>query len=236
MLHALHVAWTFFKIGLLNEFAYRANLYLQMLQSVVAVGSAIGGLLVVFGHTESLGGWGQDEVLAVLGVYLLMSAAMGGVIEPGMAALIEDVRLGTLDYTLTKPVDAQFLTSIVDIRVWKLVDVALGVLVLAVALARRGSAVGTWGSGRLRADAAGRRRHHLQLLSGHGVGVVLVPAHREHLRDLRRRLPGRTLADRHLPAVAALHSYLHRAGGDCRYGTGGGKRSGGSPDRACCWP
>ena len=63
-------------------------------------------------------------------------------IEPGMAALMEDVRLGTLDYTLTKPVDAQFLTSIVDIRVWKLFDVALGVLVLAVALARRGSSVG----------------------------------------------------------------------------------------------
>jgi ABC-2 type transport system permease protein len=156
MLHALRVAWTFFKIGLLNEFAYRANLYLQMLQSAVAVGAAIGGLLVVFGHTESLGGWGQDEVLAVLGVYLLMSAAMGGVIEPGMAALMEDVRLGTLDYTLTKPVDAQFLTSIADIRVWKLVDVALGVVVLAVALARHGSEIGF-------ADAAG---FLLMLLAG----------------------------------------------------------------------
>ena len=156
MLHALRVAWTFFKIGLLNEFAYRANLYLQMLQSAVAVGAAIGGLLVVFGHTESLGGWGQDEVLAVLGVYLLMSAAMGGVIEPGMAALIEDVRLGTLDYTLTKPADAQFLTSIADIRVWKLVDVALGVVVLAVALARHGGTVGV-------ADAAG---FLLMLLAG----------------------------------------------------------------------
>ena len=156
MIHALRVAWTFFKIGLLNEFAYRANLYLQVLQSAVAVGAAIGGLLVVFGHTESLGGWGQDEVLAVLGVYLLMSAAMGGVIEPGMAALIEDIHLGTLDYTLTKPIDAQFLTSIVDIRVWKLVDVALGVVVLAVALVRRGDAVGV-------VDAAG---FLLMLLAG----------------------------------------------------------------------
>ena len=142
MPHALRVVWTFFKIGLLNEFAYRANLYLQMVQSAVAVGAAIGGLLVVFGHTDNLGGWGPDEVLAVLGVYLLMSAAMGGVIEPSMAALMEDVRLGTLDYTLTKPVEAQLLVSIADVRVWKLVDVALGVIVLAVALVRRGAAVG----------------------------------------------------------------------------------------------
>ena len=156
MLHALRVAWTFFKIGLLNEFAYRANLYLQLLQSGVAVGAALGGLLVVFGHTESLGGWGQDEILAVLGVYLLMSAAMGGVIEPSMARLMEDVRQGTLDYTLTKPVEAQFLISISDIRVWKLVDVALGVIVLVVALVRRGEAVGV-------ADSAG---FALMLLAG----------------------------------------------------------------------
>ena len=156
MLHALRVAWTFFKIGLLNEFAYRANLYLQLLQSGVAVGAALGGLLVVFGHTESLGGWGHDEILAVLGVYLLMSAAMGGVIEPSMARLMEDVREGTLDYTLTKPVEVQFLISISDIRVWKLVDVALGVIVLAVALIRRGDAVTV-------ADSAG---FALMLLAG----------------------------------------------------------------------
>ena len=186
MLHALRVAWTFFKIGLLNEFAYRANLYLQLLQSGVAVGAALGGLLVVFGHTDSLGGWGQDEILAVLGVYLLMSAAMGGVIEPSMARLMEDVRQGTLDYTLTKPVEAQFLISISDIRVWKLVDVALGVIVLVVALVRRGEAVGV-------ADSA-------------GFALML-------------------LADRHLPAMAALHPHLHRAGGDRRHraGRGGGR-------------
>ena len=41
-MHRLRVAWTFFRIGLLNELAYRANLYLQVLQSGVAVVGAIG--------------------------------------------------------------------------------------------------------------------------------------------------------------------------------------------------
>lgn len=138
----LRVAWTFFKIGLLNEFAYRANFYLQFVQSGVAVAAAVGGLLVVFGHTDTLGGWGPNEVLAVLGVYLLMAAAMGGVIEPSMEKLMQDVRQGTLDYTLTKPGEAQFLVSVAEIRVWRLVDVALGLAVLGVAAARRGAAVG----------------------------------------------------------------------------------------------
>ena len=138
----LRVAWTFFKIGLLNEFAYRANFYLQLVQSGAAVAGAVGGLLVVFGHTDTLGGWGPNEVLAVLGVYLLMAAAMGGVIEPSMEKLMQDVRQGTLDYTLTKPGEAQFLVSVAEIRVWRLVDVALGLVVLGVAVARRGAAVG----------------------------------------------------------------------------------------------
>lgn len=138
----LRVAWTFFKIGLLNEFAYRANLYLQLVQSAAAVAGAVGGLLVVFSHTDTLGGWSPDEVLAVLGVYLLMAAAMGGVVEPSMEKLMQDVRQGTLDYTLTKPGEAQFLISVSEIRVWRLVDVALGLAVLAVALVRRGGAVG----------------------------------------------------------------------------------------------
>jgi len=141
-MHPLRVAWTFFKIGLLNEFAYRANLYLQLFQSGMAVASAVGGLLVVFNHTDSLGGWGPDEVLAVLGVYLLVGAAMGGVIEPSMQKLMEDVRQGTLDYTLTKPGEAQFLVSVSEIRVWRLVDVVLGLAVLGVALSRRGAALG----------------------------------------------------------------------------------------------
>ena len=138
----LRVAWTFFKIGLLNEFAYRANFYLQLVQSGAAVAGAVGGLLVVFGHTDTLGGWGPNEVLAVIGVYLLMAAAMGGVIEPSMEKLMQDVRQGTLDYTLTKPGEAQFLISVAEIRVWRLVDVALGLVVLGVAVARRGAAVG----------------------------------------------------------------------------------------------
>ena len=64
-MHRLRVAWTFLRIGLLNELAYRANLYLQILQSGVAVAGAIGGLMVVFGHTDTLRGWGPEDSDAV---------------------------------------------------------------------------------------------------------------------------------------------------------------------------
>ena len=138
----VRIVWTFFKIGLLNEFAYRANFYLQLVQSCAAVAMAFGGLVVVFGHTDTIGGWGPDEVLAVLGVYLIMGAAISGVIAPSMQKLMEDVRRGTLDYTLTKPEGSQFLVSIGEFRVWKLVDAVIGLVVLAVALRHLGIALG----------------------------------------------------------------------------------------------
>jgi ABC-2 type transport system permease protein len=55
---------------------------------------------------------------------------------------MEDVRQGTLDYTLTKPADAQLLVSISEFRVWRLVDVALGAAVLGVALVRLAPGLG----------------------------------------------------------------------------------------------
>ena len=138
----VRIVWTFFKIGLLNEFAYRANLYLQLVQSCAAVAMAFGGLVVVFGHTKTIGGWGPDEVLAILGVYLVMGAAISGAIAPSMQKLMEDVRRGTLDYTLTKPEGSQFLVSIGEFRVWKLVDAVIGLIVIGVALRQRGVALG----------------------------------------------------------------------------------------------
>jgi ABC-2 type transport system permease protein len=101
-------------------------------------------LAVVFSHTDTLGGWKPDELLALVGVYLLVGGAINLVIQPSMERLIESVREGTLDFTLTKPEDAQLLVSVQAVQIWKLVDVALGTGVLVVALARLGEHIGFW--------------------------------------------------------------------------------------------
>ena len=143
-MHRLNLLITFFRIGILNELAYRTNFYVQILSSLMSLGTAIAGLLVVFGHTDSLGDWTSNDILALLGVYMLVSGAIRLVIQPSMQQMMEDVRQGTLDYTLTKPEDAQFLISISQIRIWKMVDIVLGLLVLGVALSRRGVDIGIY--------------------------------------------------------------------------------------------
>jgi ABC-2 type transport system permease protein len=49
-----------------------------------------------------------------------------------------------LDFTLTKPEDAQFLVSLQTVNIWKIIDVVMGAAVLITALVRLGQKVGLW--------------------------------------------------------------------------------------------
>jgi ABC-2 type transport system permease protein len=132
----------FFRIGLIGEAAYRMNFFLQLFQSLVELGTALAGLAVIFSHTETLGDWRPDEVLALVGVYFLVGGMIGLVIQPAMEELIESVHEGTLDFTLLKPEDAQLLVSIRQMDIWRALDFLLGAGVLLAALIRLGGHIG----------------------------------------------------------------------------------------------
>jgi ABC-2 type transport system permease protein len=138
----VRVVLVYVRMSALNELQYRANFWLQLVKSLVGLGTALAGLAVVFNQTDELDGWGRDELLALVGVYFLVGAAVNLVFVPSLGRFMQDVRLGTLDYTLTKPEDAQLLISVRQVEVWRVIDVALGLGVLGVALGRLGGEVG----------------------------------------------------------------------------------------------
>jgi ABC-2 type transport system permease protein len=138
---ALRTLLAFLRLGLLNELAYRANFWVQLLESTFTVGSVLALIAIVTSQTERLGGWSQDELLAIVGVYFLVFGVVNATIAPSLSRFIEDVRLGRLDFTLLKPADAQFLVSIAEFQPWKSVDFALGLLVLGHSLWSLGHAL-----------------------------------------------------------------------------------------------
>ena len=138
------LAWLSLRIGALAELQYRVNFFLQLLQSLLALGTALAVLALVFSHTPELAGWSPDELLAVVGVHFLMGGISGTVIQPSMLQMIEDVRRGTLDYVLVKPEDAQLLVSVREVRIWQAVDLLVGAVVLGVAVARLRVPLGVW--------------------------------------------------------------------------------------------
>ncbi|HTP59966.1 MAG TPA: ABC transporter permease, partial [Spirochaetia bacterium] len=78
----LRLFLVFFRIGAMGELAYRANFFLQLLESAVDLGTALGGLAVVFSYTSTLGGWRAEEVVALIGVFFLVGGAIRLVVQP----------------------------------------------------------------------------------------------------------------------------------------------------------
>jgi ABC-2 type transport system permease protein len=130
------------RVGVMGEMAYPANFLAHLLDSALELATALAGLALIFSHTPTLGGWRPEELVALVGVYFFVGGVIGLVIQPGMEQLTEAVHDGTLDFTLTKPEDSQLLVSVWRVEIWKVIDVGLGFVVLAVALARLGERMG----------------------------------------------------------------------------------------------
>ena len=141
-MNALRLTWLFFKVGVLNEMQYRVNFVVQLFQSAIALTVGLVVLALVYSHTDELNGWSQPELICVLGVQILMGGAIKTYIQPNMIRLIDDVREGKLDHALTKPEDSQVLVSVREVRIWQVVDLVSGSIVLAVGLSQVASGVG----------------------------------------------------------------------------------------------
>ncbi len=133
-MNLFRLMWSYFRIGAMNELQYRANFFLQVLQSLVALATGLIGLSLVFAHTTELRGWSRPELLAVMGVHVLMGGVIRATIQPNMERLMGDVQEGTLDFALTKPADSQVMVSVREIRIWQTVDIVMGLVLLSVAV------------------------------------------------------------------------------------------------------
>jgi ABC-2 type transport system permease protein len=130
----LTLAWKYLRVGVLNELQYRVNFFIQILQSLIALATGLIGLWLVFSHTTELNGWSRSELLAVMGVFTLMGGLIRATIQPNMMRLLDEVQDGTLDFALTKPIDAQMIVSVREFRLWQIVDVLVGLVVLGWAV------------------------------------------------------------------------------------------------------
>jgi ABC-2 type transport system permease protein len=138
----MKLAWTYLRLGVLNEMQYRANFFVAIVQSLLGVAVAIAVLALVYSKTNALDGWTQSELLVVLGVQILLGGVIHATIQPNMERLTQEVQDGKLDFALVKPADSQVLISLRELRLWQLVDVISGAVVIAVGVSRLRTSVG----------------------------------------------------------------------------------------------
>ncbi len=117
---------------------YRVEFLVEGALAVFWVGWSLVPLLVVFGHREAVAGWSFEEALVVIGWFTFMKGLLEGAVNPSLTSVVEHIRKGTLDFVLLKPADAQFLVSTAKFAPWRVLDLAGGVAIFAVAFHRMG--------------------------------------------------------------------------------------------------
>lgn len=137
-----HLFTKLVRLSAMNELQYRANFFIEMFNSLLNLGVGLTGLELVFYHTSTLAGWSRAELLVVVGVHVLIGGLINVFIQPSMYTLVDAVRDGTLDFTLIRPVNSQFLVSLWAIQIWRTVDILIGLAVLGYAGVLLGSQIG----------------------------------------------------------------------------------------------
>jgi len=135
------VAWTYLRLGVLNELQYRANFFVALLQSALQVGVGLAVLALVYSHTQELNGWSESQLLIIVGIQILLGGVVHSLIQPNMERLAEEVQDGKLDFALTRPEDAQLIVSVRQVQLWNLVEVVSGSIVIGVGVARLDTSV-----------------------------------------------------------------------------------------------
>jgi len=137
MLRPLKLTAMFIGASAQHELAYRANFWIGLLNSALNFGTGLLGVMVLFEQVENVRGWQYGQTLAVLGVYLTVSALRSLFISPSLDALAGmdgEIWRGEFDFTLLRPANTQFLASVRHWRLFALVDLALGLIVLGAAV------------------------------------------------------------------------------------------------------
>lgn len=124
-----------------TELEYRLNFVSNALLSVFWLVWAALGVGVYFRFGKSVNGWSYPELLAVMGWFFTINGLRQALIQPNLGRMTEYVRLGTLDYVLTKPIDSQFLVSFRHLGIYNLLDPLLGIGLMVAALIWRGEPV-----------------------------------------------------------------------------------------------
>ena len=131
--------------ALSTELEYRAAFWANAFLSLFWLAWAALGARAYFRFAESVRGWTYDELLVVMGLFFAINGLRQAIIQPNLSRMAEYIRLGTLDFLLTKPISSQFMVSFRHVGIYNWLDPILGMGLVVFGLVRRGQPVSLTG-------------------------------------------------------------------------------------------
>jgi ABC-2 type transport system permease protein len=139
----------YLKLNLQMSIAYRTDMFVNLALSMLWLGVDLIGLSILFANTQTLGGWGPGELVALLGVFRLVNTLMAALIWPGTERFNESVRDGSFDYIMLQPVNSLFQVTFSRITIWRAWDLVVAFVLIAAGLQMTGEAATTTSIGLL---------------------------------------------------------------------------------------
>jgi ABC-2 type transport system permease protein len=129
----LRLIGVFVRASISAQLEYRANFLISLIGALLTSGGALFGLLLLSADGQPVGGWTYREASVVVGLFTIVQGFIGAVLSPNLNKIAEAIRLGTMDFTLLKPIDAQFLVSTRNVDLFRLIDIGIGLIIIIVA-------------------------------------------------------------------------------------------------------
>jgi ABC-2 type transport system permease protein len=126
MLRALKLISVFYRTSVQTDAEYRADFFARVIASLVGLGTTLGSLWIAFQYTPHLKGWSLSEALVLVAMYYLMDGLIEMFIAPNMRETMTQVREGTLDFVLLKPISSQFMATFRTINIWRAANLLVG--------------------------------------------------------------------------------------------------------------
>jgi ABC-2 type transport system permease protein len=138
----LRLLAVFYRTSVQTDMEYRADFYTRIVASLLGLLTTVGALSIAYNYTSNIKGWTFAQALVLLAVYYLMDGLIEMFIAPNMRRIMEQVREGTLDFVLLKPVNAQFLATFRQLNIWRIVNVLVGLGLTVYTIGRLSLTVG----------------------------------------------------------------------------------------------
>lgn len=141
-MHLLRLLAVFYRTSVQTDMEYRVDFFTRVVASLLGLLTTLGSLSVAFQYTSNLKGWTFSQALVLVAVYYLMDGVIEMFIAPNMREIMNQVREGTLDFVLLKPVNSQFMATFRTLNVWRASNLLVGLGLLAYSLQRLSLSVG----------------------------------------------------------------------------------------------
>lgn len=101
----------FARNNLIRELEFRANFWAKVMTNVGWLLSFVIFIEIIFKNTDSVGTWNKGQIFMLFGTFLTVRSLMDILFTQNLGKIPELVRMGTMDFVLTKPVPSLFYVS-----------------------------------------------------------------------------------------------------------------------------